>query len=129
WARYGLTLEKTARTTQSRAQALAVLEKVLTRDPGRTEVRRKAARLAVDLRRFPEARQHLEILQNSFPHDGELEQLLATSLEAQGDLTRAADLYQKAIDDSRKTGAAKERVLSYVRLAYLRRVRFDDAKR
>ena len=128
-ARFALNLEKKAESAGARVQALGVLERVLSRDPDRPEVRRKAARLDVGMRLYADARQHLEILQKSTPHDGELEQLLGTCAEAEGNMTQAASWYQKAIDDSRNQGTASERVVSYAKLAHLLRRRLSDPKR
>src|SRR5439155_15594481 len=45
-ARYGLILERSAATPESRVKALLVVELVLRRDPGRADVRRRLDHLA-----------------------------------------------------------------------------------
>jgi tetratricopeptide (TPR) repeat protein len=127
-ARYGLILEKEARTRKEREGALAVLEKVLLGNPSRDDVRLRAARLAIDLTQYPEAREHLVILNEKNLQgggkrpDGELMDLLGQCDEGEGKYAEAAGKYEKAIE------ASPDRVECYVRLAGLLRNRLNQAK-
>ncbi len=120
--KYGLALASDDRDTSPKAlaSALAALEKALLRDPDRSDARRKAARLAMDLNRLPEAREHLEILLRSTPDDGEAELLLGRCLESDGKFAEAATTYESA---------RKHRpnlIEIYVRLADVLRTRSGD---
>ena len=123
--KYSLTLasDEIAKTAKERAQALAVLEKALLRDPGRDDARRRAARLAMDLRQLPDAKGHLEILVKSTPDDGESELLLGRCQEADGKFAEAAALYESA----RKH--RPDLIESYTRLAGLLRTRLGEEAR
>jgi cellulose synthase operon protein C len=127
-ARYGLILEKEARTRKERKDALAVLEKVLLGDPSRDDVRLRAARLAIDLTQYPEAREHLVILNEKNLQgggkrpDGELMDLLGQCDQGEGKYAEAAGKYEKAIE------ASPDRVECYVRLVGLLRNRLNQAK-
>src|SRR5205823_10784868 len=111
--------------------ALAVLEKVLLGDPGRDDVRLRAARLAIDLRQYPEARDHLEllVLNERTPREGgtasagELLDLLGQCDEAEGKYAEAAGKYEKAVE------AEPGRADCYARLAGLLRTRLNQAER
>ena len=96
------------------------LEQVLRREPERQDLRRKVARIAIDLGRFADAREHLRLLLKSSPDDGELELLLGRCEEGNDHFTEAASWYEKA----RKH--APEQIDGHVRLAYLLRNRLDQ---
>jgi cellulose synthase operon protein C len=97
-ARYGLALAAAApaASPQARGRAIDVLEDVLRRAPGRHDVRRRLAGLAIDLRRYADARAHLEVLLNSSPENGEWEFLLGRCDEAEGAFDKAVLWYEKA---------------------------------
>src|SRR5262249_11860285 len=76
-----LTDERMAKSNQAKQRALLVLNKVLYLDPERLTVRRMAAKLAMDLGRYADARDDLAILIAAFPNDGELEMMLARCYE------------------------------------------------
>ena len=72
--RLGRLLVQTARSGKQLAAAFYFLEDVLRRDPGRDDLRRFTAELALDpLRLSREAREHFEHLLKTRPGDGELE--------------------------------------------------------
>src|SRR5207248_1131144 len=68
-ARYGLLRERLARGPRGRVGALLVLEEALRRDGSRQDVRRRAARLATEIRRFSDARHHLDALGEAADQD------------------------------------------------------------
>src|SRR5262249_33776308 len=62
-ARHALVTEKLARSPGARARAFLALERVLQRNPERADVRRRAAAVAMELRRFHDANDHLTALE------------------------------------------------------------------
>jgi tetratricopeptide (TPR) repeat protein len=116
-ARYGLLLERLADSPKGREGALTVFEQVLVREPGRQDIRRRVAKLTVELGRFDDAVHHLTMLSVDLPNDGEIQELLGRAYDGRGEYARAASCYQKAID------ASPERVEAYLRLARLQRDR------
>src|SRR5262249_49788355 len=122
--RLGTRIDETAGSSPARQfQALSVLEKGLIASPDRIDARRRAARLALSLGIDGVARQHLAILEKTVKDDGELEQLHGRCAEAQGQVTQAADWYEKAIKH------APDQVESYVWLAGLLRRRVEGSDR
>lgn len=108
-ARYGMLLEQVARTPDDHLAALAAMETTLRRDPERREVRRKAVDVAMEIKRFDDARAHLLILLGRktpqpekgasapTPEDGELELLVGRCFEAARDYAPARAWYEQAI--------------------------------
>jgi len=102
------------------------LEKVLRSDPDRTEVRRKLVDVAIELRRFSDARVHLEKLLAISPADHELLARMGRCYAAVGDYTKAVEQYTKAVESK------PDEVEVYARLAGVYRVgleRPDEADR
>ncbi|MBY0523322.1 MAG: tetratricopeptide repeat protein [Gemmataceae bacterium] len=112
-ARLGRTLasEQLAVTPKARTRAIFVLEQVLGREPGRHDLRMRLTRLALELDRVDLAQQHLALLQQSLPDNGEVEDLWAQWAAAQKNWPEAAAWYRKAI------AHAPRQVESSVRLA------------
>lgn len=75
--RYGLLLERLGNSPRAREGALAVFEQVLIREPGRADIRRRVAKLAVELGRFDDAVHHLNLLSAELSDDGEIQELFA----------------------------------------------------
>src|SRR5205085_428120 len=99
-----------------RFQALAVLERALQIDDTRQDVRRKAAKLALDFNQYAEAREYLSALQQATPDDAELEHLRGLCEELDGHHDEAAKWLDRAIEHG------PERVEVYLlRAAMLRR--------
>jgi tetratricopeptide (TPR) repeat protein len=96
-ARYGLALASAARTPRTRWGALEVLREVLIRLPGRADVRRKAADLALELKQYAEAARHAEVLRRNKPDDVELQLLLARCALGQGSALRARTALESAV--------------------------------
>src|SRR5205823_5284754 len=71
-ARYGLLLRDAAKTPQAKMRAFLALEQALQRGCEREDVRRAAAELCVDFRRFAEAREGLNALLQAHPDDADL---------------------------------------------------------
>jgi tetratricopeptide (TPR) repeat protein len=123
-ARYGLLLERLARSGQDHEQAFLTLEQVLRRDPSRHDVRRKVVPIAMRLGWFSEAMGHLEhLLHDGAPHDAELERLLGQCHLRKKEFDRAAACFDKAIQD------APEDVDTYVWQADLLRRQLNQPKK
>jgi len=103
--------------------AFATLETALNEDPSKTDVRRRLVDLAIDMRLWSHAREHLEKhLLGAEPSDGELLELLAECQEAVEQYGPAAETLERAIEsDPGRLGA-------YRRLADLLRERLDRAE-
>src|SRR5437764_1426051 len=71
-ARYGLLLRGEAKTPPAKLRAFLALEQALQRGCEREDVRRAAAELCVDFRRFTEAREGLTALLQAHPDDADL---------------------------------------------------------
>ena len=108
-AEYGLLLADLGQ----RGPAYSVLERTLRLDPQRTEVRRKLASVAMELGRFRDAKEHLQILQKTSPEDVELLELTARCEAGQGNYQEAASLLRRLLEQ------APDRFAAYVLLADL----------
>jgi tetratricopeptide (TPR) repeat protein len=120
-ARYGLLLadEQLATTPRNRVNALMVLQQVLGRDGERQAVRRRVVDLAMGLKRFTDAREHLEHLLAANPGDGELEVLLGQCHEEVGTsdhYKEAREKYESAIQHAPTQIAGSTRLASLLRL-------------
>lgn len=91
-------LAKTARSSKEIAEALLVVEDVLSRDSSRDDLRKLAAETALDprLMQIAEAKGHLSELMKKRPNDGELESLFAFCLGKEDKYQDSADLYKQA---------------------------------
>lgn len=122
-ARYGEIVEQLATTDHERWRAVEVYEQVLYREPSRLDVRRRLAKLALELGWREEARTHLEILLREQSGQGELESKLGQCQEAAGDFSLAAASYENALRDD------PQQLETYVRLALLLRYRLDQPEK
>jgi tetratricopeptide (TPR) repeat protein len=118
-ARLGRLLagDKLAVNPRARESALFVLEQVLAHEPARNDLRPLLVRLAMDLKRWKLAGDHLEVLQKAQPDDGALEHLFGQWHEAQKQFPEAEAWYAKAIKH------APQQIDSYVHLAELIQLR------
>jgi tetratricopeptide (TPR) repeat protein len=114
-ARLGRLLadDKLAVNARARENALFVLEQVLAHEPARNDLRPLLVRLAMDLKRWKLAGDHLEILHRALPDDGAVEQQFGQWHEVQKQFTEAEAWFEKA------TRHAPHQIDSYVRLAEL----------
>jgi tetratricopeptide (TPR) repeat protein len=131
-ADYGLTLERLDNSPKVLNTAFEKLELAVGQDPGRKDLRRHLVDLAMRLKRFRDAVEHLNVLQKSSPNDAELEHLRGVCLEGTGAFTRkkgspegpasasAEESYARAIK------YAPTQVKSYVSLAQLLRGKLND---
>ena len=129
-ARYGLLLEKTARTPIDQERAYLVLEQVIGRNPQRQDVIRKSVDLAMNtFGRFSDARRHLVNLLNHDQPDaetvrmieqGELERLIGESFEGEGKYDESVSWFQNSIK------RAPQQTASYSRLAGLQRRKLNQ---
>jgi tetratricopeptide (TPR) repeat protein len=94
--RYGLLLDREAKTPRDKYDAFLQLDSVIRRDPNgdRREVRRHAAELALALNRPQDAREHLERLLEIQPEDPELEDLLGKCEEESKHWDKARAAYE-----------------------------------
>jgi tetratricopeptide (TPR) repeat protein len=107
---YGFLLEKMSTGNPGlRVRAFLVLEKALRLDPDKLEVRRKAARVAMDLGRFTDALEHLKFL----PDGPEVKQLTGQCQESESEFEFARTSYQDALRQDPK------QIQSYLSLAVL----------
>lgn len=119
--RLALLLADIARDTRDRrqarrrfSQAFSTLEKVLRQDPNRSKARRRLVSLTIMMRRFTDARVHLEdYLLEEEPGDAELREQLGFCQFAVGDYDAAAGSWKKAIEN------APDRLTTYRFLADL----------
>jgi tetratricopeptide (TPR) repeat protein len=81
-ARYAKMLEEHALSPRARFRVMTVYEQVLVREPDRHDIRRRVAKLALDIREYETAQSHLEILLQAMPNDSELEYLKGRCLES-----------------------------------------------
>ncbi len=98
-ARFGLLLSdpKVAKTGRDSMRALSVLERAVLRDPNRNDLRRRVVRMAMELRRYTNARDDIDRLLKAFPDDGELEAMSGFCFEQLGKFEDARKQYEKAI--------------------------------
>lgn len=118
-----LTHDRLAKRSRDRYRALELLEHALQHQPGRHDMRRRAVNIAMDLKRFSDAVQHLKILRDATPDDPEVDYLLGQCHEANREYVRAVERYERAAQRS------PNRVESYVRCAGLLRRQLDQARR
>jgi tetratricopeptide (TPR) repeat protein len=138
--RYGRLLDKAAANNPlERQKAFDVLDQVARRQPDNVELRRQVVQMALDLERYKDAGEHLDVLLQLFPNEGRLEfqmgrccegrdsgkpaardaqPVAANELLERPDLAQAREWYGKAIAD------APDLVDAYFRLANLLR-RFE----
>ncbi len=132
-ARLGLTLAKQAKTANQMVEAYLVLEQVLREDGDRTDIRRKAIKLAMDPRLglYPEARGHLEALGAGTRdvRDGEIEYLYGQCLEATGEYGKVGDDTKGAYGAYRRATRSNPTLVdAHARLAFLLLKRLNDQK-
>jgi tetratricopeptide (TPR) repeat protein len=98
-ARYGLFVDQRSKSPPQKYRAFMILEDVLRRDPtnDRPEVRRRAAELAIALRRPADARAHLERLLQGQSGNAELEDLLGQCEEESKQFDKARTAYETAL--------------------------------
>jgi predicted Zn-dependent protease len=125
-ARLGLALtsEQYSGMPRARLRGLNLLDNVLTRATERSDLRRRAVKTALELRRLKMARDHLAILwkeamaaEKTLPPTelGELEAFWGQLLDAEGKAAEAMDYFRKAVVHQ------PEDQESHQRLAYLLR--------
>lgn len=98
-ARYGFMLAKRAKTLRTKFEAYEALEQAMRMDLTRLDVRRELIRIALAYGRYSDALEHLAILQETFPDDGELDRLKAQCYSIQGQFEQADGWLAKAIRD------------------------------
>jgi tetratricopeptide (TPR) repeat protein len=97
-ARYGLILDKQAdKKPKLRERAFMVLDQAVRLDPERSDVRLVVVRLAMNLRRFADAKVHLAVLLEAAPKDGELHRLLGMCEAGAGKYKEAVVSLERAI--------------------------------
>jgi tetratricopeptide (TPR) repeat protein len=123
-ARYGMICSRLGGSDRKAGgKALRILERVISEDPQRHDIRRTVARLSLRLGLIGPAKKHLETLIGAVGDDGEAESLLGECFLV---LDRHADA---AAWFDRATRHAPDRVGSYVQLAYILRGRLTEIER
>jgi tetratricopeptide (TPR) repeat protein len=127
-AKYGLLLKQVATNPKGPQPAVAqraflALTQVRRRDPGRQDIVRPLAELAMQVGQFTDAEEHLDALLKLSPNDGELEALYARCEEGRGQYKDAVPWFEKAIQH------APAETANYVRLADLLRRRLDQPEK
>jgi tetratricopeptide (TPR) repeat protein len=108
-AEYGMLLADLGQ----RPAAYATLEKALRLDTNQQEARRKLISVALQLGRFRDAKEHIEVLRKASPEDVELLELGALCETGLGNFNEAVGLYRQVLEK------APDRFNSYVLLADL----------
>jgi tetratricopeptide (TPR) repeat protein len=101
-AHYGKLIAdpRLAVSQRARNRARYVLEQVLTRDPNRHDVRRCLVRMALDLRDFELAEEHLKYLQQALPDDGDVAGLVGQWEELKGNGDTALASLRRSVKSS-----------------------------
>jgi tetratricopeptide (TPR) repeat protein len=97
-ARFGVLLEKLARSPKDLVDTLLVYDTVLRQDLERKDIRLRAAKLALLIGRHADALEHLTTLGALESSDGELHTLYGQCLEMKGDYKGARERYAKAVE-------------------------------
>jgi tetratricopeptide (TPR) repeat protein len=115
---YALLLggDQLAKSPQSKVRALLTLERALVRDPGRNDVRRRSAQVAMAIGQYAVARENVQYLNEALSKkDPEVVLMLAKCLDALSDAKGARRAYEDAIK------IARHELDAYARLAALLR--------
>jgi len=123
-ARYALLLadqKKMAKSPLALARSFAPLEDALRHNPERHDLRRRIIEVAMELKWYGDAAQHLDRLLLVFPRDATLEVLRGRCYEASGEFKKARKGYSEAI------AHAPREIENYARLAYLLRQHTREA--
>src|SRR5579863_2711885 len=102
-------------------EAYRTFENVLRQDSSRDDVRRRLVAVALDLRRYPDARHHAAILLERSPGDAELLAFESQALAAMAEYPAAAAALEKAIE------SAPDKLELHARLASLLQGPLKDA--
>lgn len=114
-ARYAFLLDRSAKSRRAQERVFLLFERVLEREPGRADARRRQAQIAFSLGRYADAEGHLRQLRGDAPADAEVEELLGKCQAARGKYAEARASLAGAVK------LAPDRVSSYVLLAGLLR--------
>lgn len=119
-ARLGMLLQDLARTPKDLENTLLVYDAVLRRDASRSDIRLRAAKLAIVLQRHSDALDHLTALGVQDSSDGKLHLLRAECLEAMRQYKEAREEYARAVK------LPPVEIETYGRYATFLRQRFND---
>jgi tetratricopeptide (TPR) repeat protein len=119
-ARYGLLLDRLARTDKARADAFLVLERAVAKSPDRPEVRRRLAGLAIQIGRYSDAADHLRPLLAASPNDADLLSLLGQAEDGAGRNAQARAAFERAVQH------APQNLEHHLRLAGLLRRKLNQ---
>ena len=98
---YGKLLDKMAKAPAARVKPYTIFENVLRREPQRHDIRRRAAEIAMEIGRIPDAKLHLKILLEGNPDDAELNQRMGRCLVMEQKAADAVPWYEKASKSSK----------------------------
>lgn len=122
--KYVKVLLDRSKTPARIGQAVGIYDEVLSREPGRDEVRRRLAEILVEsgsAHEMADARSHLSILLRATPEDGDLEYLMGRCEQAAEDDREAVESYRSAA-----AHGAAQRFDALQRAATLLRGRLND---
>lgn len=119
-ADYGVILDETRKGVRGANHVFNIFEDVLRLDGSREDIRRRQVKLAFAMGRYTDAFDHLKVLRQSHPSEGELDVQAAQCLEQLGEYAAAAETYRRAIEHS------PELVDAYRSLALLLHLRLDQ---
>jgi tetratricopeptide (TPR) repeat protein len=111
--KYGLALAQQAATRPELAQSHRILSLTVAREPNRHEARRRVAELAMQLRQFADAANHLQALRKQYPREADLAFQHGQCLDTLGDNDAAVRAYEEAIRLN------PQQIDAYLRLASL----------
>ena len=118
-AEYGQILDQRVSGPRALRRIYMVYEDVLRQTPTRDDIRRRQVDVAMQLGRTADALDHLSVLRQTFPEDGNLAFKAAQCQEELADFNAAAESYEEAIE--RTPG----QIHAYERLARLHREQLD----
>ncbi len=119
-ADYGVLIDETRKGSRGAGHVFNIFEDVLRLDPSREDIRRRQVKLAFDMGRYTDAFDHLKVLRQAHPSEGELDVKAAQCQEQLGEYKAAAETYRMAIEHS------PELVDAYRQLALLLYQRLDE---
>ncbi len=114
-ARYGILLEKLAKTGRARRDDLTIYEQVLVQDPNNQDIRKRAALQSMQLGLIDNALEHLGILHSTSASDAEIYFLMGECHEAKKTYAKAEANYRQAVAKNNHA------IDPYIRLANLLR--------
>lgn len=96
--RYVSLISKDAESFRAQQSAFMALEQILRLDPGDDEFRRKAADVAIEMRRYQDAIIHIDELLKRHKNDAEIDHMQGQCYNGMGDYKKSAAALMRAIE-------------------------------